>query len=63
VQFIHSILADSARVFQHSEVTRVRVPEWPEIGIRKVMPLALEVPRFRQYLPEGWPDRTEKVDR
>ena len=63
VHFIHGILAEQARVFEHGQVTRVRVPEWPEIGIRQIMPLALTVPRFRQYLPDGWPDRPEKVDR
>ena len=63
VDFIHSILGSRARVFQNSQVVRLRVPEWPEVSIRLVMPVALEVPRLRQYLPESWPDRPDKVDR
>ena len=63
VQFIHSILADASRVFHNNQVTRIRVPEWPEIGIRQIMPVALTVPHFRQYLPESWPERPDKVDR
>ena len=63
VTFLNSILGHTAEVFLNSEVNRLRVPEWPELSIRLVMPVALTVPGLREHLPLEWADRPDKVDR
>ena len=47
---------------KQTQVVQAYIPNWPELGVRKMWPQAMQIPEFGLYMPDDWTS-TEKTER
>ena len=62
LSFLQQILANDKLVFKSTSIRKMRIPLWPELGIRRTWPSAIQHPDFKKYMPDTW-TATRKTER
>ena len=55
LHFLQQILGGDKQVLRSDQVAqKLNVPNWPELSVRKVWPMAIRFPLFKTRTPDEW---------
>ena len=60
---MQAILSNGKRHLRKADVRQIKIPLWPELGLSKVFPEAVQLPGFTQHIPEEWMADSKKAER
>jgi len=62
LRFIQQVSRKEKKIMKQTQVVQAYIPNWPELGVRKMWPQAMQIPEFGLYMPDDWTS-TEKTER
>ena len=62
LDFLQGVISERKKCFYRAQVPSMFVPLWQECGIKAVWPQAIQIEKFRDYIPDNW-TMTERTER